>query len=32
MTLLFALVFFAMLSMLAPRHGVDSRDCFDDPR
>jgi len=29
MTLLFALVFFGMLSIVAPRHGADSRDGLD---
>ena len=30
MTVLFALVFFAMLSIVAPRHGADSRDGLDN--
>jgi hypothetical protein len=30
MTVLFALVFFALLALLAPRHGVDSRDSLDN--
>lgn len=29
MTVLFALVFFALLALVAPRHGADTRDSLD---